>query len=179
MGGYGFLAGLPFWQVYLALFGIVLARAQATYWIGRGIGAGVQRTGAARRLGDRLARAERLVGRFGPPAVTVSFVTVGLQTAVNLVAGAMRMRFPRYLAAMVVGSMVWALLYSLGGLAVVATWWRLFTRSPALAIGVAALVVVAAAAAVTWRRARRRRPGGVGRTPSGENAETTETERAG
>ncbi|HEY3682338.1 MAG TPA: VTT domain-containing protein [Streptosporangiaceae bacterium] len=155
MGGYGFLAGLPFWQVYLALLGIILVRAQATYWIGRAIGAGVQRSGFAQRLGARLARAERLVGRYGPPAVTVSFLTVGLQTAVNLVAGAMRMRFPRYLVAMVVGSLVWALLYSLGGLAIIATWWDLFTRSPALAVAVAVIVVGAVAAAVIWRRARR------------------------
>lgn len=169
MGGYGFLAGLPFWQVYLSLLGIVLVRAQATYWIGRAIGAGVQRTGFAHRLGARLGRAERLVGRYGPPAVTVSFVTIGLQTAVNLVAGAMRMRFPRYLVAMVVGSLIWALLYSLGGLAVIATWWDLFTRSPVLAVAVAVVVVAAAAAVVAWRRARTR-----ARTPEDGNT-TAET----
>ena len=152
---YGFLDGRPFWVVYLSLFAIVLARAQATYWLGRAIGAGVHRSALARRLGSRLARAERLVGRYGPPAVTVSFVTVGLQTAMNLVAGTMRMRFGRYLLAMVIGSLVWALLYSLGGLAVLAAWWHLFTTSPALAITIAVLAAAVITALVLHRRTRR------------------------
>ena len=147
---YGFLDGLPFWAVYLSLFGIVSARAQATYWIGRAIGAGVHRSAPARRLGARLGRAEDLVGRYGPPAVTVSFVTVGLQTAINLVAGTMRMRFARYLVAMLVGCLVWALVYSVG----VATLWSLFTRSPVLAAGTAVVVVAAAAGVIVRRRSR-------------------------
>lgn len=147
---YGFLDGLPFWAVYLSLFGIVLARAQATYWIGRAIGAGVHRSALARRLGSRLGRAEDLVGRYGPPAVTVSFVTVGLQTAINLVAGTMRMRFVRYLVAMLAGCLVWALVYSAG----VATLWSLFTRSPVLAVGVAVVLVAVAAGVIIWRRSR-------------------------
>lgn len=152
---YGFLEGRPFWVVYLSLLVIVLARAQATYWLGRAIGAGVHRSALARRLGSRLARAERLVGRYGPPAVTVSFATVGLQTAMNLVAGTMRMRFGRYLVAMIIGSLVWALLYSLGGLAVLAAWWRLFTASPPLAITVAVLAVAVLAVVIVRRRTRR------------------------
>lgn len=152
---YGFLDGLPFWVVYLSLLGIVFARAQATYWAGRAIGAGVHRSAIARRLGTRLGRAEDLVGRYGPPAVTVSFVTVGFQTAMNLVAGTMRMQFARYLVAMLVGCLVWALVYSLGGLAVIATWWNLFTRSPALAVTLAVVVAAAVVAFVLWRRSRR------------------------
>ena len=151
---YGFLDGLPFWAVYLSLLGIVFARAQATYWIGRAIGAGVHRSALARRLGDRLGRAEDLVGRYGPPAVTVSFVTVGLQTALNLVAGTMRMRFVRYLAAMLIGCLIWALVYSVGGLAVIVTWWSLFTRSPALAVAVALVAIAAVAGVIIWRRSR-------------------------
>lgn len=157
---YGFLDGRPFWVVYLGLFAIVLVRAQATYWLGRAVGAGVHRSAIARRLGSRLTRAERLVGRYGPPAVTVSFVTVGLQTAMNLVAGTMRMRFARYLPAMIIGSLVWALLYSLGGLAVLAAWWRLFTASPVVAVTVAVLLAAAVAALVLGRRARRHRAAG-------------------
>ncbi|MFC7327790.1 DedA family protein [Marinactinospora rubrisoli] len=152
---YEFLEGRPFWVVYAALLGIVFARAQATYWIGRGIGAGVHRSGLARRLGERLTRAERLIDRFGPPAVTLSFLTVGIQTAVNLAAGAMRMSFPRYLAAMFVGCLAWAAVYSLGGMAVIGAWWSLFLRSPLLAVTVAVLAGAAVVGIVLWRRRSR------------------------
>ncbi|RCV51247.1 DedA family protein [Marinitenerispora sediminis] len=169
---YEFLEGRPFWVVYSALLAIVFCRAQATYWIGRGIGAGVHRSGLARRLGERLTRAERLIDRFGPPAVTLSFLTVGIQTAVNLAAGAMRMSFPRYLVAMFAGCLAWAAVYSLGGMAVLAAWWNLFLHSPLLAVAAAALAVTAVAAAVLWRRRRRRRAGA---EPGREDARREET----
>ncbi|WP_017537193.1 MULTISPECIES: DedA family protein [Nocardiopsis] len=151
---YGFLEGRPFWIVYSALYAIVFVRTQATYWIGRGLGAGVHRSRLGERLGPRLVRAERLIDRFGPPVVTAVYLTVGVQTAVHLVAGAMRMSFVRYLAAMLPGCALWAAVYSLGGMAVLAAWWSAFTRSPALAV---ALAVLAAAAAVGVLVHRRRR----------------------
>ncbi|GAB3208047.1 DedA family protein [Marinactinospora thermotolerans] len=154
---YEFLEGRPFWIVYLALLGIVFCRAQATYWIGRGIGAGLHRSGWGRRIGPRLDRAEKLIDRFGPPAVTLSFLTVGIQTAVNLAAGAMRMRFPRYLVAMFVGCLAWAAVYSLGGLAVIAVWWELFLHSPLLAVTAAVVAAALIGAGVWWRRRTRSR----------------------
>ncbi|MFC4562897.1 DedA family protein [Nocardiopsis mangrovi] len=152
---YEFLRGQPFWIVYAALFAIVFVRTQATYWIGRGVGAGLHRSRLGARAGHRLARAQNLINRFGPPVVTVSYVTVGFQTAVQLAAGAMRMAFPRYLAAMLPGCALWAAIYSLGGLAVVAAWWNLFLHSPWLAAGAAAAAVAALAAVVAVRRRRR------------------------
>ncbi|TDQ53617.1 DedA family protein [Actinorugispora endophytica] len=152
---YEFLEGRPFWVVYFSLLGIVFARAQATYWIGRGLGAGVHRSGFAERIGPRLARAEGLVNRFGPPAVTLSFMTVGIQTAVNLAAGGVRMRFPRYLVAMFLGCLIWAAIYSLGGMAVLAAWWSLFLRSPLLALAVVAATAAAVTGLLWWRRRRR------------------------
>ncbi|GAA3988309.1 DedA family protein [Thermobifida alba] len=162
---YEFLEGRPFWVVYLSLLGIVFARAQATYWLGRGLGAGVHRSRIGRRIGPRLARAENLINRFGPPAVTLCFLTVGVQTAVNLASGAMRMRFTRYLAAMFPGCLAWAAIYSLGGMAVLAAWWGLFLHSPWLAAAATVLVLAAAAAFVAWRRRRPpEEPAGTGRT---------------
>ncbi|WP_017594704.1 DedA family protein [Nocardiopsis potens] len=152
---YQFLEGQPFWIVYSALFGIVFARTQATYWIGRGLGAGLHRSRWGARLGSRLERAERLIDRFGPPVVTVAYVTVGVQTAIHLVAGAMRMSFPRYLAAMIPGCAIWAAIYSLGGLAVLAVWWNVFLHSPVLAVALVLLLAAAAAAAATLLRRRR------------------------
>ncbi|MEY9213611.1 VTT domain-containing protein [Thermobifida halotolerans] len=151
---YEFLEGRPFWVVYFSLLGIVFARAQATYWLGRGLGAGVHRSRIGRRIGSRLVRAENLINRFGPPAVTLSFLTIGVQTAVNLASGAMRMRFPRYLVAMFLGCLAWAAVYSLGGMAVIAAWWGLFLRSPWLAVAATVLVAVAAVAFGAWRRRR-------------------------
>ncbi|MFD6949286.1 MULTISPECIES: DedA family protein [unclassified Nocardiopsis] len=153
MPEFGFLDGQPFWIVYFTLLGVILCRAQATYWIGRVLGAGVNRSRVGGRLGSRLEAARRRIDRYGAPVVTLSFLTVGVQTAVNLAAGAMRMRFPRYLAAMLVGSLVWAGMWGvvIGGL--VGTWWSLFLHSPWTALGTGVLAVVAVALLVL--RARR------------------------
>ncbi|WP_017571778.1 DedA family protein [Nocardiopsis halotolerans] len=154
MPEFDFLDGQPFWIVYFTLLGVVLCRAQATYWIGRGLGAGVTRSRVGARLGPRLETARRRIDRYGAPVVTLSFCTVGVQTAINLSAGAMRMRFPRYLAAMFVGSLIWAGLWGvvIGG--VVGTWLTLFLESPWMALGVC--VLAAAVVALLVLRARRR-----------------------
>lgn len=154
MPEFGFLDGQPFWIVYSTLLGVILCRAQATYWLGRGLGAGVGRSRAGARLGPRLEAARGRIDRYGAPVVTLSFCTVGVQTAVNLAAGAMRMRFPRYLAAMLVGSLIWAGLWGvvIGGL--VGTWWSLFLESPWTALGAVVLAVLAVG--LLALRARRR-----------------------
>jgi len=155
MPEFGFLDGQPFWIVYFTLLGVILCRAQATYWIGRGLGAGVTRSRVGARLGPRLDAARRRIDRYGAPVVTLSFCTVGVQTAVNLSAGAMRMRFPRYLAAMFVGCLIWAGLWGviIGG--VVGTWLELFLGSPWTALGVvAAAGVLVGVLVLRGRRAR-------------------------
>ena len=149
---YGFLSGHPFVVVYLALFGIVFLRAQATYWLGRLLGAGLYRTRLGARIEPRLERSRAIIDRYGPPAVTASFLTIGLQTAVNATAGATRMRFIRYLIAMLAGCAAWAAIYSLGGIAILTAWWRAFTYSPALAIA----LLLALAIGVAWWAQRRR-----------------------
>ncbi|WP_116243746.1 DedA family protein [Nocardiopsis sp. FIRDI 009] len=154
MHAFGFLEGQPFWLVYFTLLGVILLRVQATYWIGRGLGEGVSRSRTGRRLGPRLEAARERIDRYGAPVVTLSFLTVGVQTAVNLTAGAMRMRFGRYLLAMVLGSLIWAGLWSVVFSGVVGAWWALFLNSPWVAVGVTALAAVIVGALVL--RARRR-----------------------
>ncbi|WP_236540303.1 DedA family protein [Spiractinospora alimapuensis] len=105
-------------------------------------------------MGNRLDRAESLINRFGPPVVTVAYVTVGIQTAIHLAAGAMRMHFVRYLLAMIPGCAIWAAIYSLGGMYVVAVWWRTFLESPGLAVAVAVAALAGAGAWLYWRRRR-------------------------
>ena len=167
MPEFGFLDGQPFWIVYFTLLGVILCRAQATYWIGRGLGAGVGRSRLGSRLGSRLDKARERIDRYGAPVVTLSFCTVGVQTAINLAAGAMRMRFPRYLAAMFVGSLIWAGLWGvvIGGM--VGTWLTLYLSSPWAALAVAVL----AAAIVALLVPRSRRDGAVSRGEDEEGSQ--------
>jgi membrane protein DedA with SNARE-associated domain len=144
------LAALPFWLAFLALFASAMVRSNGTYWVGRGAIAGWRRYRGTH--GELTIRAEALLRRFGPFAVTLSYLTVGIQTAIHLTAGVMRMPLRFYLPAAVVGSTIWAVLYATVGLAVVqawlaaeaGSWWGL------------AVVVLVVAGAVVWFVARRR-----------------------
>lgn len=145
---------LPFGVALAALFAIVMIRVNVTYWIGRGAVAGLAHT----RLGTSLerpkaARAKALIQRWGPYAVVLSFLTIGLQTAINLAAGAARMPLRRYLPAAVAGSIIWALLYATIGLAALEAWLAVAAASP---LG-AAVAVAAVAGLVTWIVVFRRR----------------------
>ena len=103
----------PWAWAWLAFFVIVLLRAGGTYGIGRAVAAGLLRD---RRPGPRVRLAMAQVERWGPPAVTVSFFTVGAQTAVNLGAGLARMSLPRYLTGLVPGAVIWATIWSTIGM---------------------------------------------------------------
>ena len=103
----------PWLWAWLAFFAIVLLRAGGTYGIGRAVAAGVLRN---RGPGPRTMSAMQQVQRWGPPAVTLSFFTVGAQTGVNLAAGLARMTFPQYLSGLVPGAAVWATIWSTIGM---------------------------------------------------------------
>jgi membrane protein DedA with SNARE-associated domain len=144
------LDGFPFAVVVLALFGIVVIRAQATYWLGRGLAAGTLRTPLARRAGRRLSgprmsRALGLLNRWGAPAVTFSFLTVGVQTMINGAAGLTRMPYLRYTAAMLPGAVAWAFIYATVGLTAFYAALSAAAGSPwAVALGVLGALVVLA-----------------------------------
>jgi membrane protein DedA with SNARE-associated domain len=144
------LAELPFWQAFLALFASAMVRSNGTYWVGRGAIAGWRRYRGAH--GDLTARAERLLHRFGPFAVTLSYLTVGIQTAIHLTAGVMRMPLRWYVPAAVVGSVLWAVLYATIGIAVVQAW----LAAEAGSWWGVAVVAAALVAAVVWVVVRRR-----------------------
>lgn len=147
------LEGKSFALTFAVLFGIVLLRAQATYWAGRGVTAGAGRTRLGRHLdGPQMARATALLGRWGLPLVTVSFVTVGFQTVVNAAAGVMRVKWVRYTAAMVPGCVLWALIYATAGLAAFTAWMRLHGTWKWVAL--AAVIALAAAGVLIWRHVR-------------------------
>lgn len=150
------LAALPFWQAFLALFAAAMVRSNGTYWVGRGAVAGWGRYRGAH--GGPSARAETLLRRLGPVAVTLSYLTVGIQTAVHLTAGVMRMSLRWYVPAAVVGSALWAVLYATVGLAVVQAWLAAEAGSW-WGVAVVGLVVAATVAALVARRRRRAAPG--------------------
>lgn len=145
LAAYG-LAGFPFGWAVAALFVIVFFRAQGTYWVGRAVAAGARRTRRQRlEQSPATARAVALLHRWGPVAVTASFFTVGVQTAVNAAAGLVRMPWARYTLFMVPGAVAWAFIYATIGLAaflaIVGTtsgrWWGL------TAVALAAVVLLA------------------------------------
>lgn len=108
-----FFASWPFPLAVAGLFVIVMARANGTYWVGRGVRHGAGRTRLARLFATpAYRRAEQLLARWGAPAVIVSFLTVGVQTMINAAAGATRMPLRRYLPAVTVGCVVWAFVYA-------------------------------------------------------------------
>lgn len=147
---------LPIGQGLAVLFVVALLRGNATYWVGRGVAAGVIRLGRNRPPSARRARAreraEALIARWGVLAVPLSFLTVGLQTAVNATAGALRMPQRRYLPAVAVGAVLWAILWFTAGLAVIGAAIELALTSPWLLLAVALLV---ATVLIGWLLRRR------------------------
>lgn len=143
----------PKWIVFVALFCIVSPRATATYAIGRGLVAGAARTRfAARMQGPGYQRATQLVARYGAPVVSLSFLTVGLQSAVLLAAGGLKMPWRRFIPGLIVGSMLWALLYGTVGFVGFELWTALYRFSPTLAVGGTVLVVAGLIGFIMWRR---------------------------
>lgn len=148
--------GLPFPAVVAALFLIVMFRANGTYWLGRLGSAGARSTRLAKLMAaPGYQRATDRISTYGAPVVAVSFLTIGFQTFANLAAGATNMSLRRYLPAVTIGSLAWALLYAILGTVGVDIFGRLFSLSPALAVGLAALVSIVIAGYVVWQFRRR------------------------
>lgn len=116
---------LPWIWAFSVLWVAVMFRANLIFWIGRGIAAGTGRSRFASLLDSPMyALAQRLAARWGIIVVPLSFLTVGLQSFVQLSAGVSRMPLRRYLPALAVGGVIWAALYSTVGLALFHTWMK-------------------------------------------------------
>ena len=147
----------PFPLIVAALFCIVLTRSNATYWAGRLVARGASRTRASRWMtSPGYRRASERLNTWGAPVVAVSFLTIGVQTVVNLAAGANRMPLVRYVPATIVGSTAWAFLYGTVGFVGFEAFSVLWEHSPGLAI-VVAVVAVAGLAWFVVRQVRRSR----------------------
>lgn len=147
---------LPLAQAVAFLFVVAMLRANATYWVGRGVIGGVARTRLSHRLdGPTMRRAERFMARWGLLAVPLSFLTVGVQSAVNATAGLTRVPLVRYLPAVSIGALLWAVVYATVGLAALYAAAALAIRSP----WAAAALAVAAAGVAVWLLRRRSKAG--------------------
>ena len=135
---------MPDWPVlplYLFLVVVAVGRGGATYVVGR---AARGAAGRRWRLDSRwVARGEDVVRRLGAPAVTLCFLTVGVQTAVNLAAGTLRMPLRRYVPALLLGALLWAAIYLTVGVAVLDAFWR--SSRPWMLVAVLGVVTVTAA----------------------------------
>ncbi|MEA5054817.1 MAG: VTT domain-containing protein, partial [Propionicimonas sp.] len=142
------------------MFVIVFCRAGGTYWLGRLAAAGVRHTRIARLLdGAAYQTAARRINAYGAPVVALSFLTIGFQTVANFTAGATLMPLTRYLPALAVGGLAWALLYSTLGTVGVNLLGRLWDVSPGLAIGVGAAIVAGRVGFARWGPPRPRAAG--------------------
>ncbi|WP_226347175.1 alpha/beta hydrolase fold domain-containing protein [Agilicoccus flavus] len=161
---------LPFAGLLAVLFVIAFTRGGATYAVGRAAVAGGRRAQRlrARLDGPTMRRAESFAARWGVFAVPFSFLTVGVQTAINLSAGATRVPLRRYVPALALGAVFWAVLYATVGLAAVAAALSLAATSPWAAAAAGMAVVVAV---VLLRRRGRR-------SPSTSTSTSTSTSRA-
>jgi len=155
-----FWRGWPYPVAVAALFLVVMLRAGGTYAIGRAAREGARRSRLSRAMSKpRFARMQQVVARWGAPVVTASFLTVGIQTLVNLAAGVMRMPLRRYIPALIVGSILWAFLYATVGFVTFAGWRRVYELSPTAAIVTVVVLLAGLAGYIVWQVRHRNNEG--------------------
>ena len=114
---------LPYPWVFLFFWCLAMMRSHTMYWIGRGITAGTARSRWVSLLESPVyARAQAWSARWGVLAVPVSFLTVGIQSVIQLSAGVAHMPLRRYVAATAAGAIVWATVYTTIGMAILSAW---------------------------------------------------------
>ena len=114
---------LPYPWVFLFFWCLAMMRSHTMYWIGRGITAGTARTRWVSLLESPVyARAQAWSARWGVLAVPMSFLTVGLQSFIQISAGVARMPLRRYVAATAAGAIAWAAAYTTIGMAILTAW---------------------------------------------------------
>ncbi|QPL04618.1 MULTISPECIES: DedA family protein [Actinomyces] len=142
---------LPLIWAWGVLWCVAMLRANLIHWMGRGLGKGAEHSRFSGMLTSPMyVSAQAMAERWGIIAVPLSFMTVGVQSFVQLWAGVTLMPLRRYLPAVMVGAAIWATIYATVGLAVFAAW-------VGAGGGWAIAALVAVAALVIWARGRRQR----------------------
>lgn len=133
-------------EVALAFMWVVgIVRTSIVYALGALAAEGGARLDRIRKAMDsplyRNARA--FINRWGVIAVPLCFLTVGLQTAVIITTGFTKMPLRRWVPAMLVGTFIWACIYTTIGFAILAALGLEPWMFPlALAIVITVLVIV-------------------------------------
>lgn len=153
---------IPVAGIFALLFAVALLRGQATYWIAR---LAVEASGGAEPAeGSRVARwlnrplfvrARRLLEGWGLPIVSLSYLTVGLQSAVLASAGVLRLQWWRFSVAQTIGALGWAAIYTTIG---VAAWQAVLrTLSWQMLVGIACALGIVLGVSLYLRHLRARR----------------------
>ena len=134
-------------EVALAFMWVVgIVRTSIVYALGVLAAEGGARLDRIRKAMDSplYRKARRLINRWGVIAVPLCFLTVGLQTAVIITTGFTKMPLRRWVPAMLVGTFIWACIYTTIGFAILAALGLEPWMFPlALAIVITAMVIVA------------------------------------
>lgn len=110
-------------EVALAFMWVVgTVRTSIVYALGALAAEGGARLDRIRKAMDSplYRKARRLINRWGVIAVPLCFLTVGLQTAVIITTGFTKMPLRRWVPAMLVGTFMWACIYTTIGFAILA-----------------------------------------------------------
>ena len=133
-------------EVALAFMWVVgIVRTSIVYALGALAAEGGARLDRIRKAMDSplYRKARRLINRWGVIAVPLCFLTVGLQTAVIITTGFTKMPLRRWVPAMLLGTFMWACIYTTIGFAILAALGLEPWMFPlALAIVITVLVIV-------------------------------------
>lgn len=159
---------LPYAWVFLFFWCGGMARSNMFYWIGRGVAAGTARSRWAAMLDHPLyATAQAWTARWGVLAIPMSFLTVGLQSFIQLSAGVARMPLRHYIPATAVGAVAWATIYTTVGMAVLGAW---FSTTTGRIVSVAIIGAFAASVVLQHRRLKQGRLTRAGARAAGEHS---------
>lgn len=133
-------------EVALAFMWVVgIIRTSIVYALGALAAEGGARLDRIRKAMDSplYRKARAFINRWGVIAVPLCFLTVGLQTAVIITTGFTKMPLRRWVPAMLVGTFIWACIYTTIGFAILAALGLEPWMFPlALAIVITVLVIV-------------------------------------
>lgn len=137
---------LPIEVALAFMWGVGIVRTSIVYGLGVLAAEGGSRFDRIRKAMDSplYRKARRLINRWGVIAVPLCFLTVGLQTAVIITTGFTKMPLRRWVPAMLVGTFMWACIYTTIGFAILAALGLEPWMFPlALAIVITVMVIVA------------------------------------
>lgn len=127
------------WSAAIGFFWAVgVIRTSIIYSLGRLAAAGGRHSQKIARLMRHpvYVQARSFVNRWGVLAVPACFFTVGFQTAVIITTGFTQMPLLRWIPAMLLGTLIWGIIYGTVGMAVVWAW----LENPITALALIALL---------------------------------------